>query len=163
MFLKEWWFYTFAQHNWWWLIIAMIIFIVITSVMNDNVKYNSSIIYFIIFCIAVLLRIICSLVTIAAIIFALFGGNFAIDNVNMKDIKGLNIQVDSNKVVIDKLPNRYSYEKLDDGKQLKSNTKQLFKYEENKDFETAYLVSDDGGKIKLSEDDIKFLKERGVK
>lgn len=52
MFLKEWWFYTFAQHNWWWLIIAMIIFVVITSVMNDNVKYNSSMIYFIIFCIA---------------------------------------------------------------------------------------------------------------
>mgnify|MGYP007011638150 FL=1 len=162
MFLKEWWFYTFAQHNWWWLIIAMIIFVVITSVMNDNVKYNSSVIYFIIFCIAVLLRIICSLVTIATIIFALFGGNFAIDNVNMKDIKGLNIQVDSNKVVIEKLPNRYSYEKLDDGKELKANVKQQFKYEVN-EFNSSYLVSEDGGKIKLNEEDTKFLKERGAK
>lgn len=162
MFLKEWWFYIFAQHNWWWLIIAMIIFIIITSVMNDNVKYNSSIIYFIIFCIAVLLRIICSLVTIAAIIFALFGGNFAIDNVNMKDIKDLNIQVDSNKVVIEKLPNRYSYEKLDDGKELKANVKQQFKYEVN-EFNSSYLVSEDGGKIKLNEENTKFLKERGVK
>lgn len=162
MFLKEWWFYTFAQHNWWWLIIAMIIFVVITSVMNDNVKYNSSIIYFIIFCIAVLLRIICSLVTIAAIIFALFGGNFAIDNVNMKDIKDLNIQVDSNKVVIEKLPNRYSYEKLDDGKELKANVKQQFKYEVN-EFNSSYLISEDGGKIKLNEEDTKFLKEKGVK
>ena len=162
MFLKEWWFYTFAQHNWWWLIIAMIIFVVITSVMNDDVKYNSSVIYFIIFCIAVLLRIICSLVTIAAIIFALFGGNFAIDNVNMKDVKGLNIQIDSNKVVIDKLPNRYSYEKLDDGKELKSNVKQQFKYEVN-EFNSSYLVSEDGGKIKLNEEDTKFLKEKGVK
>lgn len=162
MFLKEWWFYTFAQHNWWWLIIAMIIFVVITSVMNDNVKYNSSMIYFIIFCIAVLLRIICSLVTIAAIIFALFGGNFAIDNVNMKDVKGLNIQVDSNKIVIDKLPNRYSYEKLDDDKELKANVKQQFKYEVN-EFNSSYLVSEDGGKIKLNEKDTKFLKEKGVK
>ena len=162
MFLKEWWFYTFAQHNWWWLILAMIIFIVITSVMSDDVKYNSSVIYFIIFCIAVLLRIICSLVTIAAIIFALFGGNFAIDNVNMKDVKGLNIQVDSNKVVIDKLPNRYSYEKLDDGKELKANVKQQFKYEVN-EFNSSYLVSEDGGKIKLNEEDTKFLKEKGVK
>jgi len=162
MFLKEWWFYIFAQHNWWWLIIAMIIFVVITSVMNDDVKYNSSIIYFIIFCIAVLLRIICSLVTIAAIIFVLFGGNFAIDNVNMKDIKDLNIQVDSNKVVIEKLPNRYSYEKLDDGKELKANVKQQFKYEVN-EFNSSYLVSEDGGKIKLSEEDTKFLKERGAK
>lgn len=162
MFLKEWWFYTFAQHNWWWLIIAMIIFIVITSVMSDDVKYNSSIIYFIIFCIAVLLRIICSLVTIAAITFALFGGNFAIDNVNMKDIKDLNIQVDSNKVVIEKLPNRYSYEKLDDGKELKANVKQQFKYEVN-EFNSSYLISEDGGKIKLNEEDTKFLKEKGVK
>lgn len=162
MFLKEWWFYLFAQHNWWWLIIVMIIFVVITSVMSDDVKYNSSIIYFIIFCIAVLLRIICSLVTIAAIIFALFGGNFAIDNVNMKDIKDLNIQVDSNKVVIEKLPNRYSYEKLDDGKELKANVKQQFKYEVN-DFNSSYLISEDGGKIKLNEEDTKFLKERGVK
>lgn len=162
MFLKEWWFYTFAQHNWWWLIIAMIIFVVITSVMSDDVKYNSSIIYFIIFCIAVLLRIICSLVTIAAIIFALFGGNFAIDNVNMKDIKDLNIQVDSNKVVIEKLPNRYSYEKLDDGKELKANVKQQFKYEVN-EFNSSYLISEDGGKIKLNEEDTKFLKEKGVK
>lgn len=162
MFLKEWWFYTFAQHNWWWLIIAMIIFVVITSVMSDDVKYNSSIIYFIIFCIAVLLRIICSLVTIAAIIFALFGGNFAIDNVNMKDIKDLNIQVDSNKVVIEKLSNRYSYEKLDDGKELKANVKQQFKYEVN-EFNSSYLISEDGGKIKLNEEDTKFLKEKGVK
>ena len=154
MFLKEWWFYLFAQHNWWWLIIAMIIFVVITSVMNDDVKYNSSIIYFIIFCIAVLLRIICSLVTIAAIIFALFGGNFAIDNVNMKDIKDLNIQVDSNKVVIDKLPNRYSYQKLDDGKELKANVKQQFKYEVN-EFNSSYLISEDGGKIKLNEEGVK--------
>ena len=162
MFLKEWWFYTFAQHNWWWLIIAMIIFIVITSVMSDDIKYNSSITYFICFCIAVLLRIMCSLVTIAAIIFVLFGGNFAIDNVNMKDIKDLNIQVDSNKVVIEKLPNRYSYEKLDDGKELKANVKQQFKYEVN-EFNSSYLVSEDGGKIKLNEEDTKFLKERGVK
>ena len=102
------------------------------------------------------------MVTIAAIIFALFGGNFAIDNVNMKDIKGLNIQVDSNKVVIDKLPNRYSYEKLDDGKELKANVKQQFKYEVN-EFNSSYLVSEDGGKIKLNEEDTKFLKEKGVK
>lgn len=161
MFQKEWWFYTFAQHNWWWLILAMIIFIVITSVMDDNVS-DSSLKYFISFCIAVLIRIICSLVTITAIIFVLFGGNFAIDDVNMKDIKGLNIQVESNKVVIDKLPERYGYEKLDNGNKLKANVKQQFKYEVN-EFNTSYLVSEDGGKIKLNEEDTKFLKEKGVR
>ena len=161
MFQKEWWFYTFAQHNWWWLIIAMIIFIVITSVMNDDVS-DSSLKYFISFCIAVLLRITCSLVTITAIIFVLFGSNFAIDDVNMKDVKGLNIQVDSNKVVIDKLPERYSYEKLDNGNTLKANVKQQFKYDVN-EFNSSYLISEDGGKIKLNDEDTKFLKERGVK
>lgn len=161
MFQKEWWFYTFAQHNWWWLIIAMIIFIVITSVMDDYVR-DSSLKYFISFCIAVLLRAICSFVTITAIIFVLFGGNFAIDDVNMKAVKDLNIQVDSNKVVIDKLPERYSYEKLDNGNKLKANVKQQFKYEVN-EFNSSYLVSEDGGKIKLNDEDTKFLKERGVK
>lgn len=90
-----------------------------------------------------------------------FGGNFAINDVNMKDVKGLNIHVDSNKVVIDKLPERYSYEKLDNGNKLKANVKQQFKYEVN-EFNSSYLVSEDGGKIKLNEEDTKFLKERGV-
>lgn len=160
MFQKEWWFYTFAQHNWWWLIIAMIIFIGITSVMDNYVR-DSSLKYFVCFCIAVLLRVICSFVTITAIIFVLFGGNFAIDDVNMKDIKGLNVHVDSNKVVIEKLPERYSYEKLDNGNTLKANVKQQFKYEVN-EFNSSYLVSEDGGKIKLNDEDTKFLKERGV-
>ena len=161
MFQKEWWFYTFAQHNWWWLIIAMIIFIVITSVMDNYVR-DSSLKYFVCFCIAVLLRVICSFVTITAIIFVLFGSNFAIDDVDMKDIKGLNVHVDSNKIVIDKLPERYSYEKLDNGNTLKANVKQQFKYEVN-EFNSSYLVSEDGGKIKLNDEDTKFLRERGVK
>lgn len=161
MFQKEWWFYIFAQHNWWWLILVMIIFIVITSVMDNYVR-DSSLKYFVCFCIAVLLRVICSFVTITAIIFVLFGGNFAIDDVNMKDVKTLNIQVDSNKVVIEKLPERYSYEKLENGNKLKANIKQQFKYEVN-EFNSSYLVSEDGGKIKLNDEDTKFLKEKGVK
>ena len=115
-----------------------------------------------VFCIAVLLRAICSFVTITAIIFVLFGGNFAIDDVNMKDVKTLNIQVDSNKVVIEKLPERYSCEKLENGNKLKANIKQQFKYEVN-EFNSSYLVSEDGGKIKLNDEDTKFLRERGVR
>lgn len=138
----------------------MIIFIVITSVMDNYVR-DSSLKYFVCFCIAVLLRAICSFVTITAIIFVLFGSNFAIDDVNMKDVKALNIQVDSNKVVIEKLPERYSYEKLDNGNTLKANVKQQFKYEVN-EFNSSYLVSEDGGKIKLNDEDTKFLRERGV-
>ena len=139
----------------------MIILVVITSVMNDNVR-DSSLKYFISFTIAVILRGICSFVTITAIIFVLFGSNFAIDDVNMKDVKALNIHVDSNKVVIEKLPERYSYEKLENGNKLKANIKQQFKYEVN-EFNSSYLVSEDGGKIKLNDEDTKFLRERGVR
>lgn len=72
------------------------------------------------------------------------------------------IQVSLPTKPINKLPNRYSYEKLNDGKELKANVKQQFKYEVN-EFNSSYLVSEDGGKIKLSEEDTKFLKEKGVK
>lgn len=41
--------------------------------------------------------------------------------------------------------------------------KQQFKYEVNEEFNTSYLVSEDGGKIKLNDEDTKFLKECGVR
>lgn len=40
--------------------------------------------------------------------------------------------------------------------------KNIFKFETDDYYEVSYLVAEDGGKIKLSEEDVKFLKERGV-
>ena len=78
------------------------------------------------------------------------------------------IKVDGDKVIIDVLdPNKdnsnYYFVKSSTGKELKSYEKNIFKFETDDYYEVSYLVAEDGGKIKLSEEDTKFLKERGAK
>ena len=73
------------------------------------------------------------------------------------------ISVEDSRVVIDKLPSNYNYKKQDDSKSPDSNKKQVFKYEEDATFNSSYLVMESGKKYKLSEEDTKFLKEKGVK
>mgnify|MGYP000917840496 CR=1 FL=1 len=72
------------------------------------------------------------------------------------------IDVDSSKVTINELPHNYSYETLDNDKKLKSSEKQVFHYEENPNFGATYLVTEDGSRFKLSDEDKEYLKERGV-
>ena len=76
------------------------------------------------------------------------------------------IKVDGDKVIIDVLdPNKdnskYYFVKSSTGKEPKSYEKNIFKFETDDYYEASYLVAEDGGKIKLSEEDTKFLKERG--
>ena len=78
------------------------------------------------------------------------------------------IKVDGDKVIIDVLdPNKdngnYYFVKSSTGKEPKSYEKNIFKFETDDYYEVSYLVAEDGGKIKLNEEDTKFLKERGVK
>lgn len=80
----------------------------------------------------------------------------------LRDIEQ-SIIVEDSKVTIDKLPGNYTYKKLDDDKAPESNKKQVFKYEEDATFNSSFLVMENGKKYKLSEEDTKFLKERGVR
>lgn len=78
------------------------------------------------------------------------------------------IKVDGDKVIIDVLdPNKdnskYYFVKSSTSKEPKSYEKNIFKFETDDYYEVSYLVAEDGGKIKLSEEDTKFLKERGAK
>ena len=78
------------------------------------------------------------------------------------------IKVEGDKVIIDVLDadkdnNKYYYVRSSTGKYPQSNVKNIFKFEKDDYYEASYLVAEDGGKIKLSEEDSKFLKERGVK
>lgn len=78
------------------------------------------------------------------------------------------IKVDGDKVIIealdtDKDNNKYHFSRSTSGKYPQSYEKNIFKFETDKYYEASYLVAEDGGKIKLSEEDTKFLKERGVK
>lgn len=82
---------------------------------------------------------------------------------NMNNIPNLAITVENNIVTIEPLPDRFQYTKLDDSHRLKADVKQKFKYEVNQDFGTGYLISEDGGKFKLSDEDREYLKERGVR
>ena len=81
---------------------------------------------------------------------------------SLRDIEQ-SIIVEDSKVTIDKLPGNYTYKKLEDDKTPESNKKQVFKYEEDSTFNSSFLVMESGKKYKLSEEDTKFLKEKGVK
>lgn len=71
------------------------------------------------------------------------------------------ITVDSSKVTINELPHNYGYPELDN-KKLKGSEKQVFHYEENSNFDSSYLVTEDGSRFKLSDEDKEYLKERCV-
>lgn len=78
------------------------------------------------------------------------------------------IKVEGDKVIIepldtDKDNNKYHFSRSTSGKYPQSYEKNIFKFETDDYYEASYLVAEDGGKIKLNEEDTKFLKEKGVK
>ena len=78
------------------------------------------------------------------------------------------IKVEGDKVIIDVLDvdndnSKYHFIRSSTGKYPQSNVKNIFKFETDDYYEASYLVAEDGGKIKLNEEDTKFLKERGAK
>lgn len=83
------------------------------------------------------------------------------DHRSLREVDGY-ITVDKSKVTINELPHNYGYQELDNTK-LKSSEKQVFHYEENPNFDAAYLVTEDGSRFKLSDEDKEYLKERGAR
>lgn len=78
------------------------------------------------------------------------------------------IKVEGDKVIIepldtDKDNNKYHFSRSTSGKYPQSYEKNIFKFETDDYYEASYLVAEDGRKIKLNEEDTKFLKEKGVK
>lgn len=79
------------------------------------------------------------------------------------------IQVDGNKVMINKLPESYYYKDLKgnrigyDEDILNGQEKQVLIFEEDNTYNVSYLIDKYGRKYELSDEDTKFLKERGVK
>lgn len=74
-----------------------------------------------------------------------------------------NVSVSNSMVTINPLPKNHFYNTLDNNAQPKSDQRQVFKYVENTEYDSAYLISEDGGKFKLSDEDRGYLKERGVR
>ena len=79
------------------------------------------------------------------------------------------IQVEGNKVMINKLPENYYYKDLKgnrigyDEDILNGKEKQVLVFEEDKTYNVSYLIDKYGRKYELSDDDTKFLKEKGVR
>lgn len=79
------------------------------------------------------------------------------------------IQVEGNKVMINKLPENYYYKDLKgnrigyDEDILNGKEKQVLVFEEDKTYNVSYLIDKYGRKYELSDVDTKYLKERGVK
>lgn len=79
------------------------------------------------------------------------------------------IQVEGNKVMINKLPENYYYKDLKgnrigyDEDILNGKEKQVLVFEEDNTYNVSYLIDKYGRKYELSDVDTKYLKERGVK
>ena len=88
------------------------------------------------------------------------------DNTKVKPLSEISnvITVQNNKVTIDKLPENYKFKKLDEiNVTLNSNEQHIFEFSHSDFYNEDRLIDRNGHLIKLSEEDVKFLKERGVK
>ena len=70
------------------------------------------------------------------------------------------ISVEDSVVTIEALPKHYNYHTSDNDNHLDSENRQVFKFVENPEYKSAYLVLEDGGKFKLSDEDKDYLKQR---
>ena len=105
-------------------------------------------------------------VFLAAFFIQLVRGQY--QDARLKQIDSI-IQVEGNKVMINKLPENYYYKDLKgnrigyDEDILNGKEKQVLVFEEDNTYNVSYLIDKYGRKYELSDEDEKFLKERGVK
>ena len=156
------WIYSFSSNNWWKLAIIAIVLKVIFRLMYVWTDDIDSVAYSITTAIVYVMSLFTIVLTVIALIITI-GGRSDGKPTNMNNIPNLTITVENNIVTIEPLPDRFQYTKLDDSHRLNAEARQKFKYEVNKDFGTGYLISEDGGKFKLSDEDRDYLKERGVR
>ena len=155
------WTYSFSN-NWWKLAVIAIVLTVIFRLMYVWTDDIDSVAYSITTAIVYVMSLFTIVLTVIALIITI-GGRSDGKPTNMNNIPNLTITVENNIVTIEQLPDRFQYTKLDDSHRLNAEARQKFKYEVNKDFGTGYLISEDGGKFKLSDEDRDYLKERGVR
>lgn len=70
------------------------------------------------------------------------------------------ISTDGSMVTIEHLPKHHLYHTFDNDTHPNGENRQVFKFVENPEYKSAYLVSEDGGKRKLSDEDKEYLKQR---
>lgn len=70
------------------------------------------------------------------------------------------ISTDGSMVTIEPLPKHHLYHTFDNDTHPNGENRQVFKFVENPEYKSAYLVTEDGGKLKLSDEDKDYLKQR---
>lgn len=84
------------------------------------------------------------------------------DNTKVKPLSEISnvITVQDNKVTIDKLPENYKFKKLDEiNVTLNANEQHIFEFSHSDFYNEDRLIDRNGHLIKLSDEDVKFLKE----
>lgn len=93
-------------------------------------------------------------------VIGMAGGHETYKETNLSSVQA-DIQVEGDKVVIDKLPDKYYYHQDDEDSSKRHVTRRVFKF--NGFYDTKKLIDENGVELKLNEDDVKFLTERGAK
>lgn len=105
------------------------------------------------------INLICFLITpIPAGIATL--NRIPIVNMNQLDSQ---IHVDGAKITIDPLPEGYEYNFFSKFYMPSEKKSNIFRFEQDEFYGTTRLIAENGSEFKLSDEDIKFLKERGAK
>lgn len=95
-------------------------------------------------------------------------GNYRENTVPLSAIDN-KITVQGEKVVIDELDEPYGYHEYSNDdtelgqRKANRNSRQIFKFEYSDLYESGKLIKENGSYYNLSKDDIKYLKEKGLK
>ena len=95
-------------------------------------------------------------------------GNYRSNTVPLSTIDN-KITVQGEKVVIDELDELYDYYEYSNNdsefgkRKANGNSRQIFKFEYSDLYESGKLIKENGSYYELSKEDIKFLKEKGLK
>lgn len=109
------------------------------------------------------------LITLVCGIFTLFNcgenGKYSTKTIALSTLDD-KITVNGDKVTINKFDKPYGYDDLTHREHEytpKSDTDQIFKFEYDEFYESGKLLTENGGYYKLSRDDARYLKGKGVK
>ena len=137
------------------ILISIALFVIIILFNWRNIIYSN----FVNLILGLLMIILCALVGLQ------FWVSSWKDNTKVKPLSEISnvITVQGNKVTIDKLPEHYRFKKLDEiNVTLNTNEQHIFEFSHSDFYNEDRLIDRNGHLIKLSDEDTKFLKERGV-
>lgn len=108
----------------------------------------------------------CDTITLVCLLIATIPSGIAtlnrVPTVNMSQLDS-QIHVNGAKITIDPLPEGYEYNFFSKFYTPSAKKSNIFRFEQDEFYGTTRLIAENGSEFKLSDEDIKFLKERGAK